>query len=529
MSALHSLVRSISSNSKGHWGIIEPTSPPISSDQVDQLKGASSVAFLHFKACRDELVLRSEIDELVIGDLGSYLETLIKGLAGGAQRTVRILVSSFHLLSTEDQCSVVRQTRSIRESCANVSVQTILHGSWNIYRLQEYWKAHLSDTSPAPDRKHIFFKEETDVFCLLDRLSKAGCISYGPTPIDQIGAKAILEITGGDSFFVDYIIDALRAQQLGLSEFETIIDQLYEAGTIQDAIKSRLTTVSPDGWSIIDAILKNQFTRRPHQDADTEDLRLLGIIKLRRAGTSSILTIASPIIERILRNRWTYFAPFRKPIYNGPDLARPILALNTAAYQYVFEIENVLRNLIILVLESSSSLGWQGQIKSIKAGPRSDGDDSDPHTVLLERILSVVQRLSPTRAIDNMQEAERTQEPTLEDDKPVITKPKNISIVESAENWRSRQLNSPALELSHASLIYFFTTENIVKSFFSKPLYQEVWGKHFPEKDEFITLIQNYITIRAAVAHNQPVNLKTIHRLMMIQDDLQKLICVGFK
>ncbi len=51
--------------------------------------------------------------------------------------------------------------------------------------------------------------------------------------------------------------------------------------------------------------------------------------------------------------------------------------------------------------------------------------------------------------------------------------------------------------------------------------------RYYPNKHELITFLEYYVAIRAAVAHNQPINLATLQRLETMRDDLEKRISHG--
>ena len=111
--------------------------------------------------------------------------------------------------------------------------------------------------------------------------------------------------------------------------------------------------------------------------------------------------------------------------------------------------------------------------------------------------------------------------------RPSSKKALQVSIITSAGNWRSRQNQCTALELSGNSLAYFLTTEDLVKIFLTKELYSKHWIRFFPNKNELATFLEHYVVVRAAVAHNQPVNFATLRRLEEQFRALQRRICMA--
>ncbi|MGH8601932.1 MAG: hypothetical protein ACREXR_03880, partial [Gammaproteobacteria bacterium] len=107
----------------------------------------------------------------------------------------------------------------MRDKTTDFVVQTIVSGAWNYFRVQEHWKKHYDDLSPAPDRKHVFFQSRRDCEDILSRLSTAKLISDPPSHFDQVCADLLTEFSGGDEFILDYVmiylLSVLLAHNLG--------------------------------------------------------------------------------------------------------------------------------------------------------------------------------------------------------------------------------------------------------------------------------------------------------------------------
>jgi len=90
------------------------------------------------------------------------------------------------------------------------------------------------------------------------------------------------------------------------------------------------------------------------------------------------------------------------------------------------------------------------------------------------------------------------------------------TIFDSAENWQNRQRENHAFELSHDNLMHFLTTGELVGVLESKKSGLHGTGKPFTKKN-LMAALDEYIAIRSAVAHNQPIKLSTISRLDGLQ------------
>ena len=92
-------------------------------------------------------------------------------------------------------------------------------------------------------------------------------------------------------------------------------------------------------------------------------------------------------------------------------------------------------------------------------------------------------------------------------------KPKQEGILDSAKNWQSRQNNHHGVELGKNNLMHFLTTaelKNVLTSKYSGMVGED---KIFTKKEFLLTTLDEYLAIRSAVAHNQPIMLATISRL----------------
>lgn len=466
MNALKAAVDALASNLSGHWGIVTDVAVGSFAQGdacFDELKGDRRVACVHLQCSTGDMMMdvdtRAGCETSKIGD---RLCALIYEAREDGRNVARCVVTQFGELSVEAQCSVLRGSRAVRDKTTDFIVQTIVSGAWNYFRVQEYWKKHYDELSPAPDRKHVFFQSRPDCEDILSRLSAAKLISDPPSHFDHVCADLLTEFSGGDEFILDYIISSLKAQHLHLEAVESILAQTAESGELADALKRRAKTLSAEAWEVLLSILNHQFASRPQRDVHAEDLRLAGLVIARLAGTQNRLAISSPIVERILRDNWAYIATGQPHVYRGNDLARTGLALNTAAYRLVAQIENTIRNLI--VLSHSKQEDWKQRLELVIA---------------------------------------------------------------SAIKWRSKVQKHTTLELADDSLVYFLTTKHLktILTDESENIYSEAIRDVFPQMPELLNTIEQYRVIRDAVAHNQPLSLKTVKRLEDMCNDIEKRIC----
>ena len=489
-----------------------------------ELKGGRQVGCLHLRGGDDGML--TDMDSGESFDTTQLSDRLFAFVARAKmeQRSIaRFIFTQYGNLSIEAQCSVLRDTRAAREQNADFTVQTIISGVWNFFRVQEHWKKHHDELSPAPDRKHVFFQSRPDCEDILSRLITAKLVSDPPSNFDKVCAEMLTEVTGGDGFILDYITSSLKAQHLHLEAVESTLAQTVESGELIVLLKRRTAKLGVEAWELLLSILNHQFVSRLDHDVDAEDLRLAGLIMARFAGIQKRLAVSSPIIERILRDKWAYIGAGQPPVYRGNDLARAGLARNAAAYRLVAHIENTLRNLIVLSLSNQED--WTERLDRVHV-------DAPGNFTISNELLGILRQVLESSGYrgDAFEAAFQAAFAGMEGDAPEVQAQKKnpkVSVVESARNWRSRVKSSTILELAGDSLVYFLTTANLSTILLNEKqkIYPEAFQRIFPDRHELLNMIEQYRVIRDAVAHNQPISLATVKRLENISADIEKRIC----
>lgn len=526
MKAIQAILNALAGNQSGHWGLVSDLSSEgrlQAEERTRDFGGGRHVEFLHLQCnAKGSVIDVDQSVEMDIAAIDDRLRKLIEKGRGDDRTVARCLITNFGRLSVDDQCGVLRRTRAARDKSTDFTVQIIVTGVWNLFRVQEHWKRNYDEISPAPDQKHVFFLSHPKHKDILKRLRNARLVSEPPTYADRICAKMLREFTDGDEPVLDYIIGSLKSQRLPLEAIESVISQAVESGEMTDLIKRRAASLSPGGWDLLISVLNYQFASRAERDIDVEDLRLAGFLTTQLVGTRRRLSISSPFVERVLRDRWNSIAGGRPPIYRGRDLARPSIAVNTAAYHLTAKIENMLRNVVVLSLSVQSD--WTHRLGSVRV--LSPGGE-----VIGSELLGLAREIQNTLLpfgvggdLTNLAEQSKVSVETAANGGG--KKQNKIPVVESAKDWQARQRKNTALELMGDSLIYFLTTGDLASILVneSEKIYPEVIKCIFPQKAELSTFLEHYIAIRSAVAHNQPISLGTLKRLETMCADLEKRI-----
>lgn len=448
-----------------------------------------------------------EVDTNIEYDFGA-MEDRLRDLITEAkkdERTVaRCVITNFGTPSVEFQCSILRGTRAARDGSVDFKVQTVVSGVWNLFRVQEHWKKNHDEISPVPDQKHVFFQGRPKQKDIINQLSEARLIPASPAYSDRVCAEMLMEFTGGDQSILDHIIDSLKTQGQGLDAFESALSQATESGELADVIKKRATLLSPASWKVLTSVLNNQFVSRKERDVDIEDLRLMGFVKTQLVGKQKLISIGAPFVERILRYQWNCIAGKKTLFYQGRDMAQISLALNTAAYHLTAKIENILRNVIVLSFDD-----WTKELENVHVLSLGNAVTNSETTR--------VGGDGPTPAAQIAIQSEGTP-------CEFAKKAQKVSVIESAKNWQNRQKQNTAVYKEEESLIYFLTTGDLKAILENIKIYNNVVKSIFPEKAELSTFLQQYLAIRSAVAHNQPISLMTLKRLETSCADLEKRI-----
>lgn len=530
MISIATTIQELSENNSGHWGIVQSEGAEAletDEDRLADLQGDRHIGFLHLRCGADSKLVHADTGESCdLNKLDDRMDHLIEESRRDGRRLARCLLTRLGDLSPDEQCLVLRLSRSVRDRTPDFKLQTIVSGKWNFFRVQEYWRRHYASTlSPALDRKHVIFNDRLSPQTILARLVGGKLVSEPLDRFEEACLQVLEEASNGDGFLLDHIISSLTTQHLRLEAIESVFAQVPESGEVVDEFQRRATRLGAGAWEILQAIIQRQLSCRQIGDPDAEDLRLAGFTKQHCVGNQQCLALSSPLVERLLRQNWALISSGRSPVDPGQDLTRTIFGINTAAYRTVAEIENTLRNLVVLSLNRNGD--WHQQVSTVKTLAYDGGGISHELLGLARKIQEVCLPPTEVSAPQPPIPPEVTPESGQTPEAGAATrKPKQVTLIEAARNWRERNQLNTVLQLSHDSLIYFFTTEGLASILANEK--QDIYAKavrpFFPNKHELHTFLEHYTAIRAAVAHNQPISLSTLKRVEMMRNDLNRRI-----
>jgi len=377
-----------------------------------------------------------------------------------------VIVDKIEELDTVEQCSLLAVSRGIREETeGDNSYQLIVKGAWNFKLFQKQFKKLNNSSSPPLDSTDIYNISYYDSNYIMSLLQQAGCILDNPTELNRFICKIITETTGGDRFICEHVINILKHKSI--DDFEEVLQGLSNEHSIETNIKKRTENLSSEALNVLNALAHIQFVEVNKNDILAEELRLASITKtISKYGRKKIIGFLSPVIADVvcsnLGNNLSN-ATFREG-----NLMLTENFTNIAAFSLITRIENTLRNLVVLTLETDK---------------RKWVDVVGEKVKLYEKRLSI---------------------------KKVISEQKNSS-------------DSHVELLSEAS-ISFLTTGELKEIFCNNELYQEYFINYFNDKPKIDTLIQSFMKIRNAVTHNRFVSYTMVAELERIHKDLLKYI-----
>lgn len=236
-----SVFRQVDGAGSGHWGFVQTCGNEQSLQCVVQsLVQSRAVTVFHFTCESHQGIRESSSNEIF--EVGKFEETLAKLRCEtdlGQHDVIRCVFSAFEKLSLDQQCLLLRLSRSARESTSANKIQTIVVGAWNLFEVQRKWKSSYSNLSPVPDRNHVFFLPETDEDSVVSILRQAGLVSQFIRNIERVSVRAILELTSGEHFLINYFVVLLRKKGIALEGFESVIEDVADSGEVLDVFLGR--------------------------------------------------------------------------------------------------------------------------------------------------------------------------------------------------------------------------------------------------------------------------------------------------
>ncbi|NQY89946.1 MAG: hypothetical protein HRT51_19830 [Colwellia sp.] len=494
-------------DSKGIWGV---------STQLNSKRGGQCVSDSSPVDCETEDIHIVNIDGVTKFQSSSHNTTdmNLKRLAESAlisanefeRSFVRIVIHDFHIANAEEQCFLIKESRAIQETSSRTSFQFVFCGQWSYFSFcKSYYELHGKTSSPAAEYKNILSVPQVSLKDVKLLLLQKNLISSQVTEIEKIACEFLIECTSGNEFITDKAIEYISDSDGTLVEsIEQVIDELMVSPDVIKYVNDGVRILDKESKSELSKLLQVHRLIRNKDSSITECLWVAGLVRSTNlTGNKHQVQIAGPIINTVLRNIATSVG--LRSCAPAKYLCLESNVISAQVYRKVAEIENLFRCLVVSGWYEELGENWQDNLQKVKTPAHSKSENEE----LINLVLKCIKQEFPQLASPDSNNDDLLDKPKSSSRR----KPKQEGILDSAKNWQSRQNNHHGVELGKNNLMHFLTTaelKNVLTSKYSGMVGED---KIFTKKEFLLTTLDEYLAIRSAVAHNQPIMLATISRL----------------
>jgi hypothetical protein len=499
----------LNNDRKGIWPLVYPLSASLDADQFATSPAGVETNILYVVKGSGGIQLSDGEHDRSVSDFSEIVARCVEEAEENGRQSIRVVVMDFHDAPVVEQCALIKKARSVQESTTSISCQFVFCGQWSYYAFRSaYREIHGHTISPPTQSKDILQVTPwcaNDVLKLLDERRLMGAY---PSDIELVASEFLVEQTAGAKFLIYQAV--AHMEELGgnwTSNIEQVLDELAEAPVVTTAVSESIHSLDAHQKSELTKLLRVQRLIRDVDSIDAEQLWLAGLVQRWDLGSGrQCIQIAGPLINTVVRRFLHSEATGSVAI--PEDLCFEREAISTAAYRRIAQIENMLRNLIVSQWYAERDNNWYQNLGGIKTVSR----DLEEREELRELLAAVVR--SELAACGLAPESSTIDHTTPAG--PPKRRPQE-SLLDSARDWQRRQHDDHSVELARNNLMHFLTTESLKNVLVNKR--NGLHGKDKPFRKEFlVAAFEEYVAIRSAVAHNQPLKLSTISRL----DDLHR-------
>ena len=506
------ILAAISRMQKGHWGLVEPAcGVSIQTEFLDEVRRSFRGELLEID-CSSLPKPLPEVSAAVMSRVGEALQAARES----SKRALCCALRDFHHLEIEGQIAALSATRSLRESSSDISLITVVIGSWNRYRIPEVWK-QFHPTSPCPDQKCIRTIEPYAVVELQARLLEERWISSPPSEIEEVTMEALLEFTGGDACLIEEVLSTLRMSDRPLRDYPATLTDVTSSETVVTAIAGRLGAIGEQAGGMLCSIISQQRKLVNPRQVAIEDLRLAGFIRIERTGDLSLALLSSVLMEKVLRQNYELLTRTASSTELRDDTVSPSYAINSHAYRLVLQIETILRNALVEHFSTYAPDGWRQAAKDVKI-PGSPAElHADEIHQLGKKLIAALYPDIDFSAFGEDSSRSGEIQPPVEEKRP---KPKMISVVDAAIEWQGRSARESWVRSTEDSLPQFMTTGALMNVYLGKEPCDSLLKKCFNDREQAKTFFAQFLSLRSAVAHNHSLGLSAIDDLISLKREL---------
>ena len=278
------------------------------------------------------------------------LYSLLKQISPNDVRDIYVLIDDLDELGINETYSVLSHLRNLREKLTAKPLQinfcSICIGCWKPSELQSLCNNNFGSSFPLELFLSDYnFDEVKDLLNYYPIL-----VSFGKK--DDFKISYLLEISGGCFTIINYILmnckDNLTCKIIRNKAYE-----ISKKDFFFENLKKTLEALSDSSKKIIFQTLNNRIVKYENNIC-SEELIVSGIMKKKDLYGLKLLIIRSWIHEITIRNNKELcnIIGLDYILNDVNELIPPTPSLNKMAYELVLEIENTLRNFVVVYLAS---------------------------------------------------------------------------------------------------------------------------------------------------------------------------------
>ena len=382
--------------------------------------------------------------------------------AGPSIQAVRLMVDVGKAPNHLEICKLLQASRSFsQERFAGPCHQLVLMGAINVPILRRVWHENGFKDGSAPLDEHRIFKtyrQTSDTLCSI--LRARNLMTKAPDTASILCANTLLDLTAGDTELIECILGRFNATALNASTLQKLISSLSEQLDLFDVVIQRVRDLPDAAKRLLVSILLRGVTDVGDDQEQAEDLQLRGLCEISHVKHHPLAKISSFCTDVMLRRKFSSDLRSVTTLVQPGDLLPQSWSTNQQSFQILFEVENLLRNLVVSEYQKAQGAKYKWQ---------------------------------------DMLDAE---------------------VRDTAECLKKQEKGRPALTRSDFPLSAYLDFGSLKEEICNQEKYDKFFKVYFPVHHEIQSWLESLNAIRIAVAHNRPISVETYDRLLHIRDDI---------
>jgi hypothetical protein len=365
----------------------------------------------------------------------------------------------------------------LRKFCAewrvdDLAVHFVTSGSWMPTKLADVFDHYQTSWPFVPDHNIFYLPNLTS-----DEVGEwlQGGREIGA--IESVHSRYLWELTAGDTRTIAEVLRRLPSSTVSCEALYAAADTLVKSQPFAKSLRAQADQLSHQAQLCLGKMLEGLFVDGVSQPSLEEELSLSGFARAINQPWGRVVRFRNWVIESAVRYHWRFFRELfhASAFTNYEELIPPVICLNRDAYEFICEIENLLRNLVVM------RLGTHQTDKHPLVGVYTD-------------------------------QKQKRENGELEDE---FTR---------ASKWRKRVQETPYVD-THAALISFSQTKHLMD--LVGQLVYHYKDPVFVRLEPMMSDLGGFKDIRDAVEHNQVISEKSYDTLLRIRTRLYEALTIS--